>query len=84
MEDSGGNLAAEMPGHGLKSIPAVNLTQITQVPFESYSNNVGMYGVHQPFYICPPSGCVPQNTGLGSTQSGSLKSINLSISPQLS
>jgi hypothetical protein len=84
MEDSSGHLAAEMPGHGLKSIPAANLTQITQVPFEPYSNNVGMYGVHQPFYICPTSGCAPQNAGLGSTPSGSLKSINLSTNPQLS
>jgi hypothetical protein len=84
MEDSGGTLAAEMPGHGLKSIPAANLTQITQVPFEPYSNNVGMYGVHQPFYICPTSGCTPEGVGLGSTTSGSLQSINLSIDPQLS
>ncbi len=84
MEDANGKLAAEMPGHGLTSIPAPNLTQITQVPFQPYSNNVGMYGVHQRFYICPTSGCVPQSTGLGATQSSpALKSITLSINPQL-
>ena len=84
MEDANGKLAAEMPGHGLTSIPAPNLTQIKQVPFQPYSNNVGLYGVHQRFYICPTSGCVPQNTGLGATQSSpALKSIMLSINPQL-
>jgi hypothetical protein len=84
MEDASGNLAAEMPGHGLTSIPASNLTQITQEPFEPYSNNVGMYGVHQRFYICPTSGCVPQNTGLGGTQSSSaLKSITISANPNM-
>jgi hypothetical protein len=84
MEDAGGNLAAEMPGHGLKSTPASNLTQITQVPFERYSNNVGMYGVHQRFYICPSSGCIQQNTGLGATQSGgSVQSITISTNPQV-
>jgi hypothetical protein len=84
MEDASGNLVAEMPGHGLTSIPASNLTQITKVPFEPYSNNVGMYGVHQRFYICPTSGCAPQNTGLGETQSGgSVQSITLSTNPQV-
>lgn len=67
MEDAGGKLVAEMPGHGLKSIPAANLTQITQAPFEPYSNNVGMYGVHQPFYIGPPSGCIQPSADLGAT-----------------
>ncbi|HEY2472831.1 MAG TPA: hypothetical protein VGI45_33910, partial [Terracidiphilus sp.] len=84
MEDANGKLVAEMPGHGLTSIPATNLMQITQVPFEPYSNNVGMYGVHQRFYVCPTSGCVPQSTGLGGTQSSSaLKSITLSTNPKL-
>jgi hypothetical protein len=84
MEDANGKLVAEMPGHGLTSVPASNLTQIIQVPFEPYSNNLGMYGVHQRFYVCPTSGCVPQSTGLGATESSpALKSITLSINPQL-
>jgi hypothetical protein len=84
MEDANGKLAAEMPRHGLASIPGPNLTQINQVPFQPYSNNVGMYGVHQRFYICPTAGCVPQSTGLGATESSAaLKSITLSINPQL-
>jgi hypothetical protein len=85
MEDASGKLVAEMPGHGLTSVPAANLTQITQVPVETYSNNVGLYGVHQPFYICPISGCAPQTAGLGGTESDlALKSITLSTTPQLS
>ena len=85
MEDASGNLAAEMPGHGLTKPPAAHLTQITQVPFEPYSNNVGMYGVHQRFYICPTSGCLPANAALDSAQTaGSLKSISLTADPQLS
>jgi hypothetical protein len=84
MEDASGKLVPEMASHGLTSIPASNLTQITQVPFEQYSNNVGLYDVRQPFYICPPSGCLNQNTGLGATPSGgSLKSIHLSIDRKL-
>ena len=35
MEDASGKLVPEMPGHGLKSIPASNLTQITQVPYRA-------------------------------------------------
>ena len=74
-----------MPDHGLKSVPPSNLTQITDVPTQAYSNNVGLYGVHQPFYICPTSGCAPQPSGLGATQSNlALKSITLAVTPHLS
>jgi hypothetical protein len=83
MQDGNG-LVAEMPGHGLTSVPASSMTQITDVPFEKYSNNVGLYGVHQQFYICPTSGCGHSSDGPGATQSGgSLKSIHLSTTPQL-
>lgn len=84
MQDAGGNLAPEMPGHGLRSTPPADLTQITQVPFEEYSNNIGMYGVHQRFYICPSSGCVQPGADLAAAASGSLKSITLAANPQLS
>lgn len=79
MQD-GLNLGKEMAGHGLKSIPGSGLTQITQVIPEDYSNNVGMYAVHQPFFIQPATTPAP-----GATQSGgsALKSISLSIDPQI-
>jgi hypothetical protein len=84
MQDANGNLVTEMPGHGLTSVPAAGLKQISDVPFEAYSNNVGMYGAHQHFYICPTSGCIQQSTGLSSTQSGvSIKSLTVSVNPQL-
>jgi len=49
-----------MPGHGLTSAfsPGTSYTQITQVPVEPYSNNLGMYGVQTPFHVAPP-GPVP-------------------------
>jgi hypothetical protein len=60
-----GNLAAEMPGHGLTSSPAgVYYTRITDVPTEDYSNNVGLYGTYSPFFVAPPPlpGAVPGPT----------------------
>jgi hypothetical protein len=46
VEKSGGGLAAEMPGHGLTQDPSkMTFTDITQVPIETYSNNLGVYGV---------------------------------------
>lgn len=85
MQDAGGELAAEMPGHGLTSVPDSNLTQITQVPIQPYSNNVGMYGVHQHFFVCPASGCDSQQSagGVETSSPGSLKSITLSIDPKM-
>lgn len=61
MEDSAGDLVAEMPGHGLSDVPDPSLADITQVPLEqvtvngqsiSFSNNVGIY--NQPIYVCDP------------------------------
>jgi hypothetical protein len=77
MEDGSGNLVPEMPGHGLKQNPAVNLAQISDVPIEDYSNNVGMYGVHQQFYI------LPKTTSLGAEASGGkLQNIAISVDSQ--
>jgi hypothetical protein len=50
--EQNGTLAKEMPGHGLTSVPGT-LTAITDVPIETYSNNVGFY--KQPIYILPAS-----------------------------
>jgi hypothetical protein len=45
MQDAQG-VVAELPGHGLTSAftPAMTFAQITDVPIEPYSNNVGFYG----------------------------------------
>lgn len=53
MEDAQGNLVPELPGHGLTSVfnPNSTFAQITDVPIEPYSNNVGMYGSYTHFYI---------------------------------
>ena len=46
IEKSGGGLAAEMPGHGLTEDPlTMTFNDVTKVPIEAYSNNLGVYGV---------------------------------------
>src|SRR5208283_208084 len=79
MEDAQGNLVPEIPGHGLTMNPRnLNLQQITQVPIETYSNNVGMYGVNAPFFI------FPANQLLGSNGSnGFLQNLSLSADQQI-
>ncbi|MBV9037705.1 MAG: hypothetical protein JO182_24655 [Acidobacteriaceae bacterium] len=53
MQDGNGNLVPEIPAHGLTSVPNGGLAQISDVPVEPYSNNVGAYAVHSPFFIAP-------------------------------
>ena len=79
MQDSSGKLVAEIPDHGLTSIPDPSVTQITNVAIQAHSNNVGMYGVHQQFHILPP-GITPPGAA---PVSGSLANIALSVRPQL-
>jgi hypothetical protein len=72
-EDGNGGLMAEMPGHGLTSIPST-LTQPSDVPVEfatnklgnkaSYSNNVGFY--QYAFPVLPK----PNSTALGAPPPG--------------
>lgn len=77
MQDASGNLVQEMPGHGLTDIPGPDITSILDVPIESHSNNVGLYGDYHQFYIAP-QGSLP-----GSSQSpGSLESADLITFPQ--
>jgi hypothetical protein len=53
-EDSSGNLLAEQEGHGLTQNPSdLGIAQITDVPVEDYSNNVGMYDTYDPFFVIP-------------------------------
>lgn len=53
-EDGNGNLLAEQNGHGLTKNPRdLTFKQITDVPVEEYSNNVGMYDTYTPFYVAP-------------------------------
>ena len=55
MLDSQGNLLPELEGHGLTQNPApLTFAQITEVPTEPYSNNVGLYGYNSPFYVAAP------------------------------
>ena len=57
-QDNAGRLGPELTGHRLGAIPA-NLAQPTQLKIEPYSNNIGLYGAHTPFYI------YPANSGAG-------------------
>jgi hypothetical protein len=57
MQDGQGNVVAELPDHGLTSgfTPSTTFAQITDVPIEPYSNNVGFYGyTGNGFYLAPP------------------------------
>jgi hypothetical protein len=52
MEDAGGNLVAEMAGHGLKANPRLGtVTTMGDIQVEPYSNNVG--SLKQVFYVRP-------------------------------
>ncbi|HZU09831.1 MAG TPA: VCBS repeat-containing protein, partial [Pseudacidobacterium sp.] len=78
MQDNSGNLVAEMQDHGLTTIPDPGVTQITQVHVENYSNNVGMYPVHAPFFITPAgmlSGAIQGG--------GALQSIAITADPHV-
>jgi hypothetical protein len=79
MQDANGNLVAEMQDHGLTSVPSPTSTQITQVPVEAHSNNVGMYPVHQPFFISPAGAPGASETAAGN---GVLQSLALAVGPQ--
>jgi len=85
MQDAGGRVVAEMPDHGLQSVPGSNITQITEVPIEQHSNNVGMYGLHQHFYICPTSGCDSSGANPNRTAAersvAILKNLTLAVDP---
>ena len=63
MVDADGNLVPEQPGHGLlQNASGQRYAQITDVPVEPYSNNVGMYGLYTPIHIFqkPALGEVPE------------------------
>ena len=52
MVDADGNLVPEQPDHGLEQNPSgQRYAQITDVPVEPYSNNVGLYGLYTPLHI---------------------------------
>ena len=78
MQDANGKPIPEMLDHGLTATPGSGLTQITQVATEVHSNNVGMYPVHQPFFLLPKDapGATP---GSGS----SLQRLSLSTNAQI-
>lgn len=76
MQDGSGNLVAEMPDKGLSAIPGAGITQISDVPFEAHSNNVGLYGDYHQFYIAPQTTPGPSQTP------GSLTSAAIHVAPQ--
>jgi hypothetical protein len=69
MQDGQGNILPELPGHGLTGAitPATTFAQITQVPIEPFSNNVGFYGyTGTGFYLAAPGdevGAAPPRPG---------------------
>jgi hypothetical protein len=70
MTDLTGAVLPEMPGHGLNGNPSsINYQKITDVPTETYSNNVGLYGTYSPFFVKP-------RTQLNSTGSPNRIAIN--------
>lgn len=76
--DDGTNLIPELEGHGLTSNPASQtFNQIADVPVEAYSNNVGLYGTYNPFYVAARSTAsaeaVPVSSGKPNPESVSLK-----------
>jgi hypothetical protein len=70
--------APEMEDHGLTAIPGANLTQIYQVKTEAYSNNVGMYPVHQPFFLLPKGA-----PGAAAPGTASLQRLSLSTNAKI-
>jgi hypothetical protein len=70
--------ATEMPDHGLTAIPGPELTQVYQVKTEAYSNNVGMYPIHQPFFLLPKGA-----PGAAAPGTASLQRLSLSTNAQV-
>jgi hypothetical protein len=70
--------AAEMPDHGLTAIPSPGLTQIYQVKTQAHSNNVGMYPIHQPFFLLPKGA-----PGAAAPGSASLQRLSLSTNAEV-
>jgi hypothetical protein len=67
MEDAGGNLVAEMPGHGLQANPRLGtINTMGDVQIEPYSNNVG--SLKQIFYVEPAN--APGTVGTGTAATG--------------
>jgi hypothetical protein len=53
-QDAQGKLMQELEGHGLKQDPAhLSFKQISEVPIEDYTNNIGMHHSHTPFFVRP-------------------------------
>lgn len=87
MTDANGNLVPEQPGHCLTLNPAgVYYQQITDVPIEPNSNNVGIYGTYSPFHVlnAPALGADPEPTnGSVEVDNVSLPSRNLLLSQRV-
>ncbi|MBV9263046.1 MAG: hypothetical protein JO324_01910 [Candidatus Eremiobacteraeota bacterium] len=84
MEDPFGNLVAEIDDHGLSSSPApLSFSSITDVPFQTHSNNVGIYGYSSPIFVCPaalPCGISPSALGSGPRGNEQVAVQNVAVS----
>jgi hypothetical protein len=87
MTDAQDNLVPEQPGHGLTANPAGELyKQITDVPIDLYSNNVGIYGTGSQFHVLNPIalGAEPEPTnGSVDVDNVSLPSRNLFLNQRV-
>lgn len=82
IEDANGNVIPETPGHGvtLQSFAGQQFKNITDIPLEGHSNNVGFYSANHPFYIAPALN--PGNPGSGTPEpERPLQSIALNFGP---
>jgi hypothetical protein len=83
MADGNGDLVPELEGHGLTANPAaMTLPQITGVPIEAYSNNVGLYGMDSQFSILPPANATDTTPPAAVSASGGLAIEDLSAPGQ--
>ncbi len=55
MQDGSGNTLSEMPDHGVlqKSFAGQSFQQITDIPLQAHSNNVGLFGANTHFFVKP-------------------------------
>ena len=65
LADGNGTILSEMPSHGIASAKSFNgekFSQLTDVPLEKYSNNVGLYRGNSPFYVRPANSAIQNAT----------------------
>ncbi len=86
IEDANGNVIGETPDHGVKlaSFVGKQFNNITDIPVQAHSNNVGFYAANHPFYVAkalpPPTEPEAAHARVETTpKQGALRSIDLSL-----